>query len=743
MVFPLMLTSAFAAGLTGRANLRYSTSDSFEEGQKTATSDRFSQNYVLSYNKLITPILSYNLSFSTNLSDQSTTTEDVTRARYRRTASPAIDFFLDNPMFKLTTGLRRNEEWSTARLKDESRITSNFIYARMDLVTIDFPSLHVEVDRLTSYDHLPVRQTDSATTDYSASSAYQYQYGDLRNIFSLSVRRSVTETPIGVINKTEEDTFNGTYDFYFNRSFWSGKVGVTARYMGNYASQENRFFASQVGSVPFERTPLEGLHAVGTFIDPDVDELSTVGALVDDVDDIGITSIDIGQQQFHNIGLGLLTDENAVDRIFVYVNVDVTQDINLTNPANWRAFKSQTNPPLVVDGWEEIAIMGVTVSEVDTLNNVFRYEITFTQPHNANFFKVVNMETVDAIGLTSVLVTEIEAWGVQEIPETGVLTEKATSFIQGLNLGIRFKPADRLTLLLNYSLTRTDTNPESFFGSVGSIYESIFSKDVGQEGEQTSQVRRSYGSTAIWETMRFLTTTFRVTRSEFFDSLGLTDSSSNTYSVSFASSPLPTLNTNLSVLRSDSYRFSEKVSTRTAVLLSLNAKLYREVRMVTDMGVSESESHETGTVSDSRFITGAIDASITKKLFTSLNYGFEWTSGDDESASSKNGSLIVSYRFSRQLALSGNVRATQSGDDKTTSEGVSVSWIPVPVLQVNTSYQHKEASPGPDTTDTANGTVRWDITKFLDARVSYSISKSSKEIESESRSLLVSLNGRF
>ncbi|PIW86656.1 MAG: hypothetical protein COZ94_09440, partial [Nitrospirae bacterium CG_4_8_14_3_um_filter_41_47] len=117
-------------------------------------------------------------------------------------------------------------------------------------------------------------------------------------------------------------------------SFWSGRVNVSAGYQGNYVRDKSQQFATETGSVVFKRTPLGGLHDRGTTLQPNVDDrLPSLGSLIDDNYNTGITEINIGTQEFHNIGIWV-SSEKSVDRLYIYVNKNVTPDTNLTNVIN-------------------------------------------------------------------------------------------------------------------------------------------------------------------------------------------------------------------------------------------------------------------------------------------------------------------------------------------------------------------------------------------------------------------------
>jgi hypothetical protein len=112
------------------------------------------------------------------------------------------------------------------------------------------------------------------------------------------------------------------------------------------------------------------------------------------------------------------------------------------------------------------------------INNIFRYEIRLTTSFDASFFKVVNMETVNAPGITNVLVTEIEAFGTEVISETGKLTEVSNFFNQGINFVANVRPMPKWNFTFNYFINRSDQNPVSIWDSIGGIFSNIVSKSI-------------------------------------------------------------------------------------------------------------------------------------------------------------------------------------------------------------------------------------------------------------------------
>jgi hypothetical protein len=740
-------TPVFAEGLSGWANLNYISTEQTEGGETISKESSYFRNLYLTFEKPITPLISYQLYLRTNWSDfRLTDADDRITKTYQRAVEPAFDLFLRNPMYDLSAGYRRLEQWNTSILQNEGRRTTEFYYSRFNITPRELPSLSLQLDRQKDFDYLSPKTIDITDTRFTGNSWYQYLYKGLDLSYNFTYTHGVNETPALTIEKTKSDNFNGLYNIRYFKSFWSGKTDVSASYQGNYIRDNSQLFVSQRGNVLLERTPFGGFHALGSAPPPESNTfdivLTPLSALVDNNFNAGIATINIGTQRFHNIGI-LVSSGRSVDRVFIYVNRNVSNDTNLTNPNNWRVYKSNTN---AVGTWQQIPILSVNVSVFDAVNNSFRYEIRFSTAQNASFFKAVNRETVSAPGITDVLVTEIEAYGTDVISETGKLTETTNFFNQGINLIANIRPTARLNFSLNYFLNRSDQNPVSTLNSIGGVFSNLVSKSFPEDEKLRSNILRTYGATSTWLTHRLLTTTLRLQRNEAFDNRDETDFSSNTYSLSFNSAPLPTLDTNLSLIRNDNYNFGTKETTNNSVLLSIVSKLYREVNMVTDITYTRSKSYITDIKSDTSSIRGSIDAYLTRKLYGSFIYGWSRTSSsDDTSSNTAEGQTIITYRPGRFVNITGTLRVADTDDTTTTSEGMLIDWLPLPALRLNLNYLHSNSDSElePSTRDLLSAYFIWYITKFLDLQVTYSYTQEEREQVAKKYSIGANLNCRF
>jgi hypothetical protein len=728
----------FPQGLSGWFDITNNTSEGYEEGEKISASETFNRNMSLNYQQFITPMLSYQLNLRANLSDSDITDmEGEITTTYRRSIEPALDLILSNPMYDLSTGYRRYEQWTTAHYSDDSRTTKEFYYSRLNLSPEKLPSLSVQFDKQRNFDYLSPKELDLTNTAYSLTSTYELPSRDMVFRYTINYSYTITQTPLSLTNKSIRDNFNSGYNIGYSGNLWNDKADYSLNYQGNYSRIKNEQFVSQTGSVTVERLPLGGLYGKGT--DPSKPQeivLSDKGSLVDDKFDS--TGINLSNDTLHNIGI-MVSSAKTVDRLFIYVNKDIRGDTVLSSTNNWSVFKSDVNQATT---WTKISIKKITLTDVDIVNNVFRYEIEFSAPQSASFFKAININTSSVL---DVEVTEIEAYGTDEIPQEDKLTDVVTSFTQEVNLNTSVRPSRVLTFSFAYSVSRSDQNPVSLIDSISGVFTNLFSDSVsGENSGFKSNITRNYSASTVWLTHRLLTTTLRIQRSEVFDNLDETDVSTNSYSLSFGSAPLPTVDTSLSLIKSDSYRFNEKETANNSVLFSIGSALYRDVNMVTDIGYTRSHSLINETSSSSTHLSGSIDAVLTRKLTGMINYSFIWNSSSDGSSSdTKEGSTIITYRPGQFINITSTLSASSSDGDVTTTEGILIDWLPLKVIRLNMSYHHSDSDTEPTRSDSLSSYAIWYITKFADVRFTYSYTVQVRDEKTKNYNFNTSLNCRF
>lgn len=741
----LFYTNAYAEGISALLNMNYIDTTQYEDGERTQNSDTFSQNYYFNLDKSITPIISYHLYLRTTLINSHVTAEnDLQTTKYQRAIEPAFDINFRHPVYGLDAGIRRLEQWSTANLHNDSRKTTEFYYSRLNITPYKLPSLSLQYDKQKDYDHLFPKETDTTNDKYTGSSWYDLQYRGLKASYNITYIYNENRTPVSMISKTVTGNFNALYNLSYAKSLLKDFINIAAGYQGNYSRTKVEQYATQTGEVSFERLPSSGLYGLGTELEPDVDILGLVLSLSDNIYTAPVTTatgnINIGQNgsKFNNIGIQLFSSDIAVDTLIIYVNKDITPDTNLINPANWRIYRSDFNQS---GTWIEISLENITTSLYDPLNNIYRYELHFLEPQTSLFYKAVNIENST---INDVFVTEIEAFGTDIIPVSGKLTDVSTFFTHGINFNTNLKPFKRLTFTLNYFLNRTDQEPESFIDSVGDAFKSIFSKSFnGNNTELKSNVTRTYGTSATWLIHRILNTIVRYQRNESFDNKAEMDLKTDAYSFTLNLAPLPTLNANVSIIRTYHYNFQEKQSLSDLYLLAINSRLHRDVDMITDVGYTKTTTYKD-IVSDttSKYIRGIVDARLTDKWSGNMSYAYTQTSGK-EASRSYDTSFIMTYRPGRFISLSTNLKILNSDGDTTISGGFLYDWLLLPAIRLNAQYQYIKTEPQLTTSHILSGYVLWYITKFLDLQLNFNYKRDEDEIQTETFTFGGNLTCRF
>jgi hypothetical protein len=735
IVITLVLFSAtlsYSQGLSGHVNLIHNFNEGFEEGEKTSDSSKVSQNLTVDFSKAITNALSYRLYMRESISDEETSdARGSISTTKKRALEPSLDIYLRNPIYNVSSGYRRQEAWSTVHLTNEGRETSVFYYSRFDITPKALPSLALDFDRKEEFDYLDPVTLDRSTDDYSASSAYSLPSDKLNLRYYINYSHNVLKDNISITEKTISDSFNANYSTGYSGFIWNRIITYTVGYQGNYSRNKTRQFVTRTGSIVSERTQLGGFYIQNIN---DQVALNALASLADN-DIVNSAGINLNTGTDHQVGIAV-SSSKSVDRLYVYVDRDVSADSNLNTAGNWSILQSNFNQ---LNTWSSVTISTVSIT-TDAPNNTFRYEIEFTSPQNASFFKVINT------ALSTVLnaqVTEIEAYGTDSLP-TDELKSVDTSFTQGINLHSAINAIDNITIALTYSLDRTDQNPLSLSRSVGGVFQNLFDNTIsGEKTNFRSQITRNYGITTTWQTHELLTTTSSYQKSENFDNLDQNDFKSDTYRVAFNYYPLPTLDSTLSVIRNDSFSFGEKNVTSDSVLLSTGAELYKNLNLSTDMAYTKSKTLASDTATTSHLVNVSLDALITKKISSTLTYNYNHQLSESAAPEFHESLLLLNYRPGRFINLTGTLRYSDDDGDVTISEGVGADWLPLPALRMNFNYDHRDSEPDPARHDSFNGILIWYLTKFANLRFTFSYTESVEATKTESYNYNTSLNARF
>lgn len=691
----ILILSSSAYAFFGNYSLYYSTGENFQDGEKVSDFSNFNQNYFFTGEQPITPALSLAWSLNTSFQNQEFSSAGLDSETNTRMIAPALDLRLHNPFYELNGGVQLQEYELDSGSQNTTLIYTTF----GSRFGPKYPSLHLEFSRNETSNEFNTDNTESTTTSYLLGSDYRFVYRRIQSDILFTYAHAIAETPGQQISESTADDYNLIYRAGYNNTFWNKRIFVSAGYEGIWSRNVTEQVISETGDIVFKRRAVQGLHTLGTLAEPSPETLSSEAALIDGNRTAGIGSINIGSGRFHNIGVGInpLDLGKTIDRIYVYVKpapgMDLQTDQNLLLPTNWTVFSTQdsivTDPGIPVT-WSNINISRINLVEVDRSNNVLRYELVFSSSRvDQRFYKVVNLETVNVLLFpgASVLVTEIEALGIEVVSEDGTLKSEGSSMSQGLNLQANYRPRKNLYLNVNFTINRTDGDPDALF--LGKLLYSSVSKDLDRDEGAT--VSRSYGSYLTWTANRYLTTTARIGRSENFNSDGF-DGSSNYYMLGFASSPLPTLDLYLSLRRNDNFSDSEKQSTSDSATLNTSARIYNEVHMTMEFHIAKGENLTNNTDYTVRSVTGNMDIRITRALVTYMGFGFQDRESGGTDTKTKQAFVNVNYRPVKFFNLNAMTTYADTDGSDTSYTVFSASWLALPGLTLNANYATNNSS---------------------------------------------------
>lgn len=717
----------------GNYGLDYLTDSNTQNGQSNSLT-RFSQNYFFGLNHAFTPALNSQFTLQYQNFHQTSVSggQVLSSSGGNQSINPGLNLDLSNEYYKLTAGYTIQQ---TSQNTDFSNSKTDYdtFYSRLSTqLPIEYPSLLLQYTRShqkNEFSNAPEQTTTN--NNYEATSNYSHNWQKGSVISSLDYQHIEGWTGDPTQPRTANDNLNFTYNGSARSSYLENSLDLTATVQGAYGwSQQTQEFPT-TGQAIVQRNLQQGLFTQGDvapLFKPVMDPpLNPMSQLIDNDLKAPITSIDLAAQQYANIGVILTSSSDTVDRIYIYVNTDVTGDTMLGNPANWAVYGTTSN--FLGSTWSQIGIKSVNITAVDRANSIFRYEIVFLSPQQRSVYNVVNQQKAKLIVASPVYVTEMQALAAVTISGTGKIVTSSTTYQQGANIALNYRPRQNVLLNATYSLNDNWARP-NFPGVFRDFLISPFITTKNRDGLGASTVQRTYSSQAVWNIRPDLSATAQVSRNEIFDNVGTVDQSTNSYSVGLSAVPTPTIDTHLLLNRTVNYQFAEVTSTSNSATTGLGTQLYRTVHMTTDFTVAETNDEVAGTTTTTEYVTGALDSTITEDLFANANYALTWMSG----FLAKQGGISLSYRPARFFTLTGNASATDSGSSTQKAAGLTATWFILPTTSFGASYTYSAQSQTSSQTpgavyNTYTGYAVLNISRFLSLRMNagYSVGADYKD----------------
>ncbi len=596
--------------------------------------------------------------------------------------SPTLDFLLKNEYYLLNlTGT------ATENIPDESFTTStrawdaNWQSAWQKRYV---PSLSLQYGQDQTFNDNDPKTLDLEDTYNRVGMLWDFNFVKLAANYN---RSESTNNVSGV--EDDEERFLASLDL--SRSFWTDRMhfNFTQKY-----STHQREVVGASGTVT--RIDIEVSSQILSGIDttPLAGTLTNAPLLRDNDTTAPALTINPGDE----MNIGFFVDDQDVDKIFLYTDIDI--GVNTANSIDWTVYSSPDG-----DTW---TLESITIREGYS-SPLRRFELSLipaAQGHQ--FIKLVAGNTT--VLLTPIVLTEAEA--INEIDSTGAVTDDDTN--HQTNVGLRYAPTANFDISYNLSLENNDSE--------------ILIQDYD---------RTTHSGRITWDPSIYFNSLLNY--SEVINVQERNPETKNrSYSIKFASIPLPTLDMSIQGTRTDAYSDNQKTSTIDNYWSSMTAQLYRDLDAGLGLSYNKGINEETNTTQSEAFEASlTFTARITPKLMATIGSTYDDNIFDDSEAITYD--AFFNYRMSDAISFQTNgsyTDATNSEDTKALT--VTVNVAPTGNTQLFVSYDITETITSDEN---LNSNFRWNISSYLSVSSSFTYTK--RELTGDDYTVLSSLGVNF
>ncbi len=691
----------------GSADVSYRSTETKAAGEKKSTWS-LDQVYNLGLTKEFTSKVNFTADLGINVTETVTET-DSTKTEDKKTTRlyPDMRLNVSNEYFDAAAGYRLDERGLDVltAVSDEERFTTeswNYnLYTRLE----KYPRVRLRYNQDKSYDHLLVHETNTQTNRFSGGADYAFRFLNFYYDYTNEISDYYVED-----STRETNTHDGRIDF--RKSFWSNKITS----YGSYSINERKMETTEEWIEEAKR-PSDGLYADNP-VNPLNVELGSVPSLIDgDKENTTSPVINIGVNTDQNIGVDL-TFATEVSKIYIYTTTPHL--LFDKDKFTWAVYSSTDNKT-----WAPISLTDSPDYDTDQE----RFEISF-DPTSAQYFKVVNTANDDH----DLFVTEMEASVFRRPSEEEVATT------QTLQANLGFKPFDWLSFTydLNQDRRKTDTETDSTTTKQSRQHiTGLLGK--GFQVHKYLEIRPQYQKRLEYEEKDSEDSEEETTRR-----------STDTYRLHFVSSPLETLDTDLSLNHWVLQEESETQSRTSSALLHIAAKLREGADLDIDGDITRTErlSPEPESTSTSKSIRSNLRLELTSVLTTELEYNMNWSEtetegqSDDTTSRTSNAEVTFYWRPSHDFYFRGSYavdRDEESGDE-TSRQNYNMNWLLTKKVQLSMDY----AIDRNDTITTRySSDLSWNLSQTFTLRFGYDWSRQEADTETETQTITANLSARF
>jgi hypothetical protein len=691
--------------IRGSADLSYRATET-----KTAGEKEYTWMFDQVYNLGLTKELTSKVDFTGDLGINITETDHTKTTRLY----PDMRLNVSNEYFSADTGYRSDErglDILTAGADEERATTESWntnFYTRLE----KYPKVRLRYNQDKNYDHLAVHQTNTQTDRFSGSADYAFRFLNFYYDYTNEISDNYVEDSTG-----ETDTHDARIDF--RKSIWSNRITSYGSYSINERTTETTARGSDISS-DIERTATTGWYGVGTSPTAVPAAWTEEPELTDKV--FGDPSVNLNVPNYQNIRIDL-TQSYEAEKIYVYTTPDRTID---KTDFSWAVYFSADTD---FTTWTSIPVNGTPDYDADSQ----RFEILFDKT-TAQYFRVVNT----ANDLIDLYVTEIEAYGVTSQPSYSTTEDVTTT--ETILANLAFRPFDWLSFTYDLNqghrknketgadttTTRTETRRiwHDITGLLGKGFQ------VHKYLEVLPQYERR---------LEYEDDTQTEPRTDISRSI-------DTFRVRFVSSPLETLDTDLSLNHWVLQEESKTESRTSSALLHIAAELREGADLDIDGDITRSENLLTKSESLSRSIHSNLRLELTSVLTTEIEYNMnrsdtETPTGDTTSQTS-DAEVTFYWRPSHDFYFraSYGVDRDEELHDETTRQNYNLNWLLTKKAQLSMDY----AIDRNDTDKTSfSSDLSWSLSQMFTFRFGYDWTRREADTETETETVSADLSARF
>ncbi|RLC24913.1 MAG: hypothetical protein DRH21_04740, partial [Deltaproteobacteria bacterium] len=441
-------------------------------------------------------------------------------------------------------------------------------------------------------------------------------------------------------------------------------------------------------------------------------ELTSHGSLIDG-NKTASSGINIGEIQNQNIGIDLNYD-TKVELIYLYTT---TPNALFNNGLfTWAVYYSSDNST-----WTKIT--SSANKNYDTIKN--RFEISFAAT-TARYFKIANT----ANDTYELYVTEIEAYNYKTYSTFSTTeTEQTTQTTQA---NLRYKPTDWLSFTYDFIHDERETEPDQ--------------EETEPESEKTRRQTHNMSCRVQRELHKYITAWAQYGRRMENDSEA-EDKTTDTYLLHFLSSPLTTLDTDLSLNHTVSEEEGETQSKSSSALLHISAKLREGADLNVDANITRSENLVSQSETTTRYINSDLRLELTRMLTAEFEYDRNWTEtqqsepDSDTTGQTSNARVTFYWRPSHDFYFRGyyDIDRDEKSGEETTQQQYNMNWLMTEKMQLDMGYTLNRDDT---VSSTYSADLSWNLSRIFTLRFSYDWSH-QKEDMTKTQTFITNLSARF